>query len=169
MQNWTVDELQPQLDAGLAGAADPIGRKIFQEATCLQCHKIKLAAGTVEGGAVGPELIDAFKRLKQDRVVLLREVLDPSHKVDPKFVLYNVVLSNGRVISGIVTDQNAETITVISNPEKPQPQTIARDDIEELVKSSASLMPKGLLDRFTRDEVFELMSLLQNGGAAGGE
>ena len=73
-----------------------------------------------------------------------------------------LVVSDGRIVSGIITDQNAETITVVSNPEKPQPQTIARDDVDEMAKASASLMPKGLLDRFSRDEVLELMSYLES-------
>ena len=31
-----------------------------------------------------PDLTDVVKRLKGDRVTLLREILDPSHKVDAK-------------------------------------------------------------------------------------
>lgn len=157
---WTVDDLAADLDGSRRGGSPEIGRKIFQEATCVLCHKL---AGA--GGAVGPELTDVFKRLKEDRVALLREVLDPSHKIEPKYALYNVVLDDGKILTGIVTGQNAETITVISNPEKPQPQVVARDEIDELVKTPASLMPKGLLDRFTREEILELLSLLEAGGA----
>jgi len=157
VQSWTVDDLQTGLEAALKGRTPDIGKRIFQEATCLLCHKV----GS-EGGAVGPELTDVFTRLKGDRAALLREVLDPSHTIDPKYALYNVVTTDGRIISGIITDQNAETITVVNNPEKPQPQTIARDDVDEMAKTSASLMPKGLLDRFSRDEIFELMSYLEN-------
>lgn len=157
VQSWTADDLQTGLEAALRGRTPDIGKRIFQEATCLLCHKVG-----AEGGAVGPELKDVFTRLKGDRVALLREVLDPSHKIDPKYALYNVVTTDGRIISGIITDQNAETVTVVSNPEKPQPQTIERDDIDEVAKTSASLMPKGLLDRFSRDEILELLSYLEN-------
>jgi putative heme-binding domain-containing protein len=158
VQAWTVEDLAAELTGSRLGSTE-IGRKIFQEATCVLCHKI---AGA--GGAVGPELTDVFKRLKHDRVALLREVLDPSHKIDPKYALYNVVLDDGKILTGIVTDQNAETITVISNPEKPQPQVVARDEIDELAKTPASLMPKGLLDRFTREEILELLAFLEAGG-----
>jgi putative heme-binding domain-containing protein len=159
VQAWKVDDLTADLSSSFDGRSPEIGRKIFKEATCVLCHKM---AG--EGGAVGPELTDVFKRLKQDRTALLREVLDPSHKIDPKYALYNVVLDDGKLLTGIVVDQNAETITVISNPEKPQPQVVSRDEIDELVKSSASLMPKGLLDRFTREEILELLAFLEAGG-----
>jgi putative heme-binding domain-containing protein len=157
VQSWAVDDLQAGLEQGLRGRTAEVGKRILQEATCLLCHKIG-----AEGGAVGPELTDVFTRLKGDRLALLREVLDPSHKIDPKYALYNIVTTDGRIISGIITDQNAETITVVSNPEKPQPQTVARDDVDQMGKSSASLMPKGLLDRFSRDEIFELLSYLES-------
>jgi putative heme-binding domain-containing protein len=161
VQSWTMDDFQDDLAAALRGRSPEIGRKIFEEATCLQCHKM---AG--EGGAVGPELTDVFKRLKEDDAALLREVLDPSHKIDPKYALYNILLADGRVVAGIIAEQGPESITVISNPEKPQPQVISRDDIDELAKSSASLMPKGLLDRFTRDEILELTAYLKSGASA---
>ncbi len=78
--NWKVDDLKDQLDGGLRGRTTAIGKKLFAEASCLGCHK---AEG--EGGLIGPELTDVVTRLKGDRVALLREVLDPSHKVDPKY------------------------------------------------------------------------------------
>jgi putative heme-binding domain-containing protein len=160
VQSWTAGDFA-DLETALVGRTPEIGRKLFEEATCLHCHKM---AGT--GGAVGPELTDVFKRLKEDNAALLREVIDPSHTIDPKYALYNVLLADGRVVAGIVVEQNAESITVISNPEKPQPQVIARDDIDEMAKSSASLMPKGLLDRFTRDEILELLAYIKSGATA---
>lgn len=40
---------------------------------------------------------------------------------------------------------------------------IRRRDIDEVVPSSTSMMPQGLLDRFTRDEIFELLHYLEAG------
>jgi putative membrane-bound dehydrogenase-like protein len=159
VQNWTVEDLQSELATALRGRTPEIGRQIFKEATCLQCHKI-----ASEGGAVGPELTDVFKRWKGDSLGVLRELLDPSHKIEPKYAVYNILTDDGRVISGVVTNQDQDTITVVSNPENPQPQVIPRDDIDELIKTSTSLMPKGLLDRFTKDEIFELLSYLEAAG-----
>jgi hypothetical protein len=63
----------------------------------------------------------------------------------------------------VITAQDRDTITVVSNPDNPQPQVIPRDKVEELIKSSASRMPKGLLDRFTKDEIYELLAYLKAG------
>ena len=139
----------------LRGRNQENGRQVFKEATCLQCHKMK-----GDGGAVGPDLTDVLARWKGDTAGVLREVLEPSHKIDPKYVLFNIVTTNGKVLSGIVTAQDADTITVVSDPANPQPQVILRDDVDELHKTSSSLMPKGLLDRFTQDEVLDLLAFL---------
>jgi len=155
VRSWSLDDLHDEIDAGLRGRTLEIGKRIFTEASCLQCHKV----GS-EGGTVGPELSDVFKRWKGDRAGVLREILDPSHKVDPKYALYNVVTDDGKVLSGIVTVQDRESVTIITNPEKPEPRVIRRDDIDEMIKTSTSLMPRGLLDRFTQDEIFELFAFL---------
>jgi putative heme-binding domain-containing protein len=161
VKHWSIEDFPDvEVAAALRGRSADVGRRLFQEATCLQCHKVR-----GEGGAVGPELTDAAQRWKGDHAAVLRELIDPSHKIDPKFALYNVQTSDGRVYSGIVTDQNAETLTVVTNPDHPQPQVIARDDIENMAKASTSMMPKGLLDRYTKDEIFEILSFVMRGGS----
>ncbi|MEQ8789037.1 MAG: GDSL-type esterase/lipase family protein [Pirellulaceae bacterium] len=159
VQNWTLDDFPADPSSLLANRSTELGQRLFKEATCLQCHKLK-----GEGGAVGPELTEVFKRHKGDARSVLREMLDPSHTVDPKYALYNLLTVDGKVISGVVTQQSRDTITLVSNPENPKPQVLLRDDIEEMNKSSLSLMPKGLLDRYTQDEIYELLSLLQIAG-----
>lgn len=153
VRNWKLEDFPAELSAAVEGRSAEIGAKLFQEATCVQCHKV---SGV--GGAVGPELGGVLARHKGDRQAVLREMLDPSHKIDPKFALYNVLTADGRVISGIITQQSPQQITLIANGEKPTPQTILQADIDELTKSPLSMMPKGLLDRYTQDEIYEILS-----------
>jgi putative membrane-bound dehydrogenase-like protein len=158
VQNWAFDDFQTDLAATIKGRQTEIGQRLFKEATCLQCHKMR-----GEGGVVGPELTDVFERLKGDHAALLRELVDPSNKVDPKYALYNVLTLDGRIISGIVTGQNADSVTVLTNPDNPQPQVISRDEIDEMIKSSTSMMPKGLLDRYTQEEIYEILAYMTAG------
>ncbi|MBW3599439.1 MAG: HEAT repeat domain-containing protein, partial [Planctomycetes bacterium] len=155
VQSWTMEDFSGDLAAAISSRPPDLGERLFKEATCLQCHKIR-----DQGGAVGPDLSEVFQRNKGDHAAVLREILDPSHKVEPKYALYNVLTADGKVLSGIVTDQNAETITLITNPEDPKPQVIAREDIDEMAKSSTSMMPKGLMDRFTKEEILEILNYL---------
>ena len=152
---WTVDDLKEDLENKLRGRSSEIGKRLFVEATCEQCHKLD-----GKGGAVGPQLDDVLTRWEGDKEGILREILDPSHKVDPKFALYNVLTLDGQVISGIVVKQDRDSVTIVSNPEKPEPRVVRTADIDEMVKTSSSLMPKGLLDRFSEDEIFELLAYI---------
>lgn len=156
VQSWTIDDFAEEMEVGLRGRTTEIGRRIFEEATCAQCHKVN-----GQGGAVGPELADAFTRWKGDRVGILREILDPSHKIDPKYTVQLVVTNEGEVFTGIVQAEDKSSVTLITNPESPTPTVVQRNDIDEIVKSSVSMMPKALLDRFSKDEVFELLAYMQ--------
>ena len=162
VQSWTFEDLAGDVTTNLRGRSPEIGARIFKEATCAQCHKV---AG--QGGAVGPELTDVYKRWKGDHLGVLREIVDPSHKIDPKFSVQVILTVDGGIVSGIVTSEDKDTISVVVNPEAPEPTVIKRDDIDEIEKSSKSLMPKALLDRFTKDEIFELLSYLEFVGGLG--
>lgn len=156
VQNWQVRDLESELDAGLRGRSLEIGQRLFKDATCAQCHKVR-----GQGGAVGPELTDVFKRWKGDRVGVLREILDPSHKIEPRYAVRIIVRTDGRTVSGIVTAEDKKSVTILDNPEAPVPTVVERDDIEEIIPSSKSMMPKALLDRFTKDEIFEIVNYLE--------
>ena len=157
VQTWTMDEFAGDLEAELRGRSLEIGERLFTEATCAQCHKINKM-----GGAVGPELTDVLKRWKGDRKGVLREILDPSHKIDPKYAVQVIYTVDGLVVSGIVKSEDKTSISILDNLESKEPKVIAKDDIDEQVRSSKSLMPKALLDRFSRDEILEILSYIEH-------
>ena len=157
VQAWTVDDLKDDLDTGLRGRSPEIGKRIFAEASCAGCHK---AQG--EGGVIGPDLTDVFTRWKGDRVGVLREILDPSHKVDAKYAMQRVLTVDGHTITGVLIAEDDDNVTLLSNPEAKEPTVISQDDIEAMVPSSVSMMPKALMDQYTKDELFELMAYLES-------
>ncbi len=157
VQTWTIDDLKDELDAGLRGRSVEIGKKIFAEASCAGCHKV---GG--EGGIIGPELTDVFSRWKNDRLGVLREILDPSHKVDAKYVMQRILTVDGRTVTGVLINEDDDNVTLMISPEAKEPTVIAQDDIDAMVPSSVSMMPKALLDQYTKDEIFELMAYLES-------
>lgn len=154
VKNWTLDDFA-DLAQGVRGRDLEIGQRIFKEATCSQCHQV----GGV-GGAVGPELTGVLERSKGDLKTVLHEILDPSHRIDPKYAVHLIVTVEGLTISGIVAKDDKQSVGILTNPESQELTEIARDDIEEMIKTATSMMPKGLLDRFTKDEIFELLAFL---------
>ena len=156
MKSWKLKELAADIDEGMRGRTVSIGERLFKEATCLQCHKVK-----GQGGAVGPELTDVFKRWKGDRVGVLREILEPSHKIDPKYAVRVVITDEGESISGLVQAEDKDTISILPNPEAKEPIVVQKDSIDDMVATATSMMPKALLDRFSKDEIFEILSYLE--------
>ncbi len=159
VQNWKVEDLKDKLDAGLRGRNTEIGKKLFTEATCASCHKIQ-----GQGGIIGPELTDLFTKWKGDRVAVLREIIEPSHKIDDKYAMHLILTVDGQTISGIVTAEDKNSVTMLSSQEAKAPSVILRDDIDEMNKSKISMMPKGLLDQYTQDEIFEIVAYLETIG-----
>ncbi|MCA9086985.1 MAG: c-type cytochrome, partial [Planctomycetaceae bacterium] len=153
-----------QLAQALRGRNSEIGARLFKEATCLGCHKMK-----GEGGAVGPELTDVLKRWKNDRHSILKEMLEPSYRIDPKYAVKIVVDVDGITTSGIVTAEDSKSISILVNPEVPEPKVIQKKDIEEIIPSTTSMMPKALLDKFTSDEIMEILSYITQNSASAAE
>ncbi len=160
VQSWKVEDFTADLPDGLRGRSPEIGHKIFTEATCALCHRLNN-----QGGAVGPDLTQVYHRWKGNSEAVLREILDPSHRIDDKYAMNVVITVDGQVFSGLVVAEDKTSISLLENPEAKEPRKISRSDIEDIVKSTQSMMPKALLDRFTRDEILELLALLQTTAA----
>ena len=129
VQSWKFEDLVEELDSGIQGRSKEIGQRIFKEATCAQCHKIG-----DQGGAVGPALNDVFRRWKGDSRAVLREILEPSHRIDPKYAMHVIRTVEGEVISGIVQREDRDSIAIIDNPESGKARVIPREDIDDIVK-----------------------------------
>lgn len=125
------------------------GRQTFT-ATCGICHKL-----FGEGIALGPDLTGSNRA---DLGYLLENVLAPSAVVGKDYLLNIFSLKNGTVISGIVREQTPESIRV-ALPGGTQID-IAIADIAERKEIAQSLMPGGLFDILTMDQVADLVSYL---------
>ena len=106
------------------------GAELFEK-NCATCHQI---AG--KGSKVGPEL-DGVGLRGLER--LLEDVLDPHRNVDAKFRLTNIVLADGRLISGLVIRQQGQVLIVAD--QKGQEQRIPLAEIDEHRESQLSAMP----------------------------
>jgi len=161
VRSWTLDELAPELEKGLQVRITEIGQRLFAEATCTQCHKVGERS---EGGLVGPDLAQVFERLKGDRRAVLQEIIEPSHRIDPKYAVKIFITATGRTITGIVTAEDKKTVSVLDNPESDKPLVLEKAQVVQTVDTEKSMMPKALLDRFTKDEIFEILSFLERAG-----
>lgn len=68
-----------------------------------------------------------------------------------------VVLADGRVLSGIIARRTAEAI-LLRTPIGEE--TVPAEDVEEVVNGGVSLMPEGILERLDESEVRDLIRFL---------
>ena len=119
----------------------------FAKAQCTQCH---VMAG--HGVNLGPNLVGKD---------LLVQILDPSSKIHRTV---QFLLSDGRVMSGVVASETSETYTIRPNLLTPEKiKRIQKTDVEERFPSQVSPMPAGLVNVLTRQEILDLVSFLEAG------
>jgi len=124
------------------------GRLVFNK-TCLQCHKL-----FGEGGTVGPELTGSDR---SNLDYFLENVLDPGATVGGDFQLSNVALKDGRLISGIIRSQDTSALTIQTANET---LVVPRADVEEVATTRDSMMPEGLIDKLSSQELRDLYAYL---------
>ena len=136
----------------LAGADASNGRLLYSK-TCSQCHVL-----FGEGGKVGPELTGAQRG---DLGYLFENLVDPNATLGDDYRMTVFALADGRVVNGLVAEQSEQVLTIQTPTDRI---VVPRDEIEEQRKSDLSLMPEGLLDPLSEQEVADLIRYLQGPG-----
>ncbi len=139
-------ELTPEV---LAGANLGRGRVLYQ--TCAACHVLY-----GEGGKVGPDLTGSG-RASLD--YLLENIVDPSGVVSADYRMSTIDLKDGRVLTGIIIAQGGQTITLRTQTED---LVILRSDIEAQQVSTLSMMPEGLLQPLSPEQIRDLVAYLMH-------
>jgi len=129
------------------------GKELFKK-TCGICHQL-----FGEGNKIGPELTKANR---SDRAAMLRTIVDPSAVIRKEFMSYIVVTTSGRVITGLIAEQDAASLTLLDAKNKRL--KMSRNDVEILKESPISLMPEKLLEQLKPQEIRDLFLYLQSTG-----
>jgi putative heme-binding domain-containing protein len=135
-----------------------VGRQVYREARCAECHLLNGA-----GGASGPDLTGVSGKLGfRD---LLRELLQPSAVVPESFALSTLTRRDGSAVTGQVVTRSETAWVLRPDPLKPEETvTVAAEEVAKVERSPLSAMPMGLLNGFTRAEILDLMAYLNAGG-----
>lgn len=132
----------------LQSANSSNGRALFVR-NCATCHKL-----FGEGTPIGPELTGS-QRANLDYI--LENVLDPSALVPREHKVNVVQLADGRVVQGIVAEETPSTLTLRTANDTVY---VATSEIENRRESPQSMMPEGLFDKLTPDEIRDLIAYL---------
>lgn len=130
------------------------GQAVFNGAKgqCAACHKI----GYV-GGLVGPDLTRVGgTRTERD---LLEAIVFPSASFVRSYEPVRVTTADGRVINGLLTKDAADEVVVVVAADRTE--RIPRADVEAVVPGTVSVMPAGLDQQLTRQDLADLVAFLR--------
>jgi len=145
-----VEELLPLVKK--TGNA-PLGKEVFKK-FCTKCH-----VHSGEGTRIGPDLTGMAVHPKEE---LLIHIIDPSRSVEGNFRIYSVVTNDGRVTNGLLASESKTAIELFDAEGKKH--SIQRDDIDEFVASTKSLMPDGFEKQVSKDDLVNLLEFLTQRG-----
>ncbi|MBL9081474.1 MAG: c-type cytochrome [Planctomycetales bacterium] len=141
-----VAKYRPALQ--MAGVAER-GHKVFSR-ECKTCHRLR-----EEGFDVGPNLATILHRSPNE---LMTHILDPNREVSPNYLEYAVALNDGRTLTGLIAEESAAGLT-LRKAENVQ-QSILRSEIDEILSTGKSLMPEGLEQKLTPQDMADLLAFL---------
>jgi len=157
VKEWTLEEVTKLVDDDKSSRNFENGRKMFSAAGCYNCHRV---AGA--GSSIGPDLTGVGGRFGAGDI--LRSVIEPNHTISDQYQQM-VFETNGRMIVGRVSNINNDKIMVSTNMLDPKKtETIPRDELDDQYPSDVSMMPSGLLNTLTDEEILDLVAFLRAGG-----
>ncbi len=131
------------------------GQAVFNnpKAACVTCHKI----GYI-GGTLGPDLT-RISEIRNERD-LLEALVYPSASFVRSYEPMLVSTKSGEEHSGVLRKDAPDEVILASGPNAEV--RIARADVASMRPGSLSLMPQGLDEQLTRQELSDLLAFLRN-------
>jgi putative heme-binding domain-containing protein len=151
---YTFQQIAALLDQGDHGNATR-GRLVFTKAKCVKCHRFQ-----GEGEAVGPDLTSVRRRFQRKEIV--ESIVYPSQVISDQYRMVQVETKEGQVYVGMpipgVSKNNKKLVLLLSDTTRLE---IPKSRIEEQTTSKISVMPTGLLDPLSLQEVADLLAFLE--------
>jgi putative heme-binding domain-containing protein len=138
----------------VATKGDPaVGKNLFTQQGCIACHTV-----SSEGLQKGPNLGDIANQYSRPEVI--ESIIKPSAVIAQGFATRWFELKDGTRIEGFVTQESAESITVrniagvVTEIDTPK--------IANRGESKQSMMPEGLVNNLTPEELASLLAYFES-------
>jgi putative heme-binding domain-containing protein len=125
------------------------GRTTYQ-ARCASCHE-----PGPDGSSIGPSMATVKSSTREE---ILTHLLDPNRTVDVRYRLYLVETKDGRSVTGIIQSESETSVTL--RPPFGQASTLLRSNITRLQGLEQSMMPDGLEDGLSLQDMADLLQFI---------
>jgi putative heme-binding domain-containing protein len=157
--DWKFKDLIASVSPLPHGRSFDVGKKLFSVGNCVACHKMNGI-----GQELGPDLtkLDPKKKTTEH---ILRSLIEPSKDIDEKYQSYSFVMDTGKIVTGMIVKEDANSVNVLIDPlAKAAPLVLKKENIDDRDKSKASIMPRGLLNKLTAEEILDLIAYVYTAG-----
>ncbi len=156
---WKLDTLAPALSKLGSGRNVEKGKELFTSVGCVSCHKLG------ENGLLyGPELTGLFAKYKNDSKAILEQILEPSKTIEPRYRSYAITIGTDEPVTGFIVKEEGDTLFLQTGPGETSIQKYAKKDIKAREPQQMSLMPAGLLNLLSEEQILDLLAYLQTSG-----
>jgi putative membrane-bound dehydrogenase-like protein len=125
------------------------GLAVFEK-RCATCHRW----GDL-GHDVGPDLATLTDRLPGTMLVA---IFDPNRAVEARYLSYTAVTQQGLSHTGILAQESDSSVTLVKPDGKRE--SLLRSELVELSSSGKSLMPEGLENELSPQDVADVLTML---------
>lgn len=125
------------------------GRALFNR-VCASCHKLYGM-----GGDIGPDITGSDRK---NLHYILSNIIDPNAEIPNDYRTSVIRMKDNRVMVGLIRSRELKTITVVTPNEVI---TLLRNDVAKIDSQNFSIMPEGLIQVFSDQELIDLISYLE--------
>ena len=110
------------------------------------------------GSAVGPDLTNIHKQTGVDQAWLLKHIVNPNAEMAPYYRPQQLLTGDGDVLTGVIVGKEGQKQQYVASDGTTF--SVDKDDVEERREMQTSIMPTGLLDAMSVDEIRHLIAYL---------
>ena len=131
------------------------GKRVFNSTTaaCASCHKVK-----GQGTEVGPDLSEIGSKLARE--ALYESIIDPSAGISFGYEAHQLELKSGEEAYGLIVSETADEIAIKNNTGLVTRHK--KSDIKSRRQMKLSIMPAGLQQAMTIEELVDLIEYLSS-------
>ncbi len=152
-KNTQIEKFRAIYSAGYSQPGNAGRGRVLFNRICAQCHTL-----FDSGGKVGPDITGANR---SDIGYLLENMVDPNAVIPNEYRSTEVETKDGRSIVGIVKKTDDRAITVQTANEL---LVIPRNEVAGQKQTELSMMPEGLLNSLSEQEVRDLLYYVSRPG-----
>ena len=96
---------------------------------------------------------------------ILESIIEPSKTISDQYAATNFYLKDGTTVMGRLIREDKNKYYVSQNPFDPQLlREVQKSDVSSIKLSDISIMPPGMINRLSPEELKNLMAYLMSGG-----